>query len=318
MKILVTGAAGFIGSHLTEKILENPENEVIGIDCLIGPTPGKLKTLNLQTLKHQSRFTFHQENLLDLNLTDLLQGVDVVFHLAAIPGVRSSWGCEFEPYVFNNILATQRLLEACIGSSVKKFVFASTSSVYGDKSGQVSEDMELTPLSPYGATKLTGETMCKLYRENFGLPLVVLRYFTVYGPRQRPDMAFHRFIKQIILGETLTIFGDGNQTRDFTYIDDCILGTTAVLEAENVLGETINIGGNEQASILEIIAMLENISNKKAKISFQQKVKGEPRQTWANIEKAKNLLSYSPRISLYEGLQKEFLFLSSVYKEGDL
>jgi len=316
MKILVTGAAGFIGSHLCEKLLENTNNQVIGIDSFIGPTPSTLKQHNLITLVKNPHFTFINEHLLNCDLQKLLVGIDVVYHLAAIPGVRSSWGNDFYPYVENNIVVTQRLLEACKDLKLEKFIYASTSSIYGEKDGKVSENMVPRPLSPYGATKLTGEHLCHIYQESYGIPVVVLRYFTVYGPRQRPDMAFHRFIKQMILNEPITIFGDGKQTRDFTYINDCIEGTSAVISAKNVIGETINIGGKERSSVLDIISLLEQITNKKAKIEFSQKVKGEPRQTWADISKADNLLNYFPTTTLEKGLEKEFHYFQSIYKEG--
>lgn len=247
MKILVTGAAGFIGSHLCEELLKDKKHNVIGIDDFIGPTPFSLKLKNLKNLLPEKRFTFIKENLLTADLASLLEGVDVIFHLAAIPGVRSSWGNHFHPYAAHNIQALQRLLEACREHSIQTFVFASTSSVYGEKQGKVSENTSLSPLSPYGVTKLTGEKLCHVYKQSFGIPIVILRFFTVYGPRQRPDMAFHRLIKQHLQQKPLTIFGDGQQSRDFTYISDCVKGITAVLGKPHLIGETVNIGGAERA-----------------------------------------------------------------------
>ncbi|MCA1031205.1 NAD-dependent epimerase/dehydratase family protein [Bacillus timonensis] len=316
MKILVTGAAGFIGSSLCEELVRDEKNEVFGIDCFIGPTPTALKDVNVKKLLHHPRFQFRQENLLSVDLPSLLEDIDVVYHLAAIPGVRSSWGKDFDPYVTNNISVTQRLLEASKNKQLKKFIYASTSSVYGEKQGKVSEDLLPEPLSPYGVTKLTGEHLCSVYRESFRVPTVILRYFTVYGPKQRPDMAFHRFIKQIIHDEPITIFGDGKQTRDFTFIDDCVKGTASVLHQDNIIGEIINIGGKERSSVLEIIELLERVSGKQAKKQFQTKVTGEPMHTWADIRKASSLLNYSPQTSLEEGLKKEYEFFSAFYEGG--
>jgi nucleoside-diphosphate-sugar epimerase len=314
MKILVTGAAGFVGSYLCERLLEEPTYHVTGVDTFIGPTPPSIKKKNLQSLLEHPRFYFIQENLLDANLEQLLKGVDAIYHLSAIPGVRSSWGDEFAPYIYNNILATQKLLESLKGLNIKRFLYISTSSVYGEKVGKVSEEAMLNPLSPYGITKLTGEQLCRVYENSFDVPLVVLRYFTVYGPRQRPDMAFHRFMRQLWTNQPITVFGDGLQTRDFTYIDDCITATKAALTADGVLGETINIGGKERSSVLEIISRLEQITGRKALLSFSSGLKGEPKHTWADISKAERLLDYSPAIPLKEGLEKEWLYIQELYR----
>ncbi|MCB7159081.1 NAD-dependent epimerase/dehydratase family protein [Bacillus subtilis] len=314
MKILVTGAAGFIGSHLCEELLKDKKHNVIGIDDFIGPTPFSLKLKNLKNLLPEKRFTFIKENLLTADLAPLLEGVDVIFHLAAIPGVRSSWGNHFHPYAAHNIQALQRLLEACREHSIQTFVFASTSSVYGEKQGKVSENTSLSPLSPYGVTKLTGEKLCHVYKQSFGIPIVILRFFTVYGPRQRPDMAFHRLIKQHLQQKPLTIFGDGQQSRDFTYISDCVKGITAVLGKPRLIGETVNIGGAERASVIKVVSLIEDISGRKATLHFSDKIAGEPRNTWADISKAKQLLHYNPATSLKDGLTNEITYLSSLYQ----
>ncbi|WP_175638541.1 NAD-dependent epimerase/dehydratase family protein [Metabacillus schmidteae] len=313
MKILVTGAAGFIGSHLCEKLLNDPKNKLIGVDTFIGPTPINLKEINLQSLKNHPRFQFIESDLLTADLDNLLSEVDTIYHLAGMPGVRSSWGKDFDPYVTYNILVTQRLLETAKTKNLKKFIYASTSSIYGEKSGKVSEDSIPTPLSPYGITKLTGEYLCHVYNKSFNVPIVVVRFFTVYGPRQRPDMAFHRFIAQILKEEPITIFGDGTQSRDFTFISDCVEATSSVLHHDHLIGRTINIGGKERASINEIITMLEQITGKKAKINYTDKVSGEPKHTWADITLAQTLLNYDPKISLKEGLAREMNYIRSVY-----
>ena len=313
MKILVTGAAGFIGSHLCEKLLIDSSHEVIGIDAFIGPTPEKIKQMNLVNLSNHPRFTLIRGDLMTVNLDELLKGIDIIYHLAAIPGVRTSWGKEFGPYVTNNISVTQRLLEAVKDKDIQKFIYASTSSVYGNTDGKVTENANMSPLSPYGITKLTAEQLCKVYHKNFHIPIVTVRFFTVYGPRQRPDMAFHRFISQILKEEPITIFGNGTQSRDFTYIKDCIEGTTAILHKDNCIGQTINIGGKERATVNEVISILEVLTGKKARMNYLPKIIGESEHTWADISNANKLLDYNPKIYLREGLVEEIAYISSLY-----
>lgn len=315
MNILITGVAGFIGSHLGEQLLSQTDVNVIGIDQDVANEPNKFG--NIENLLQHQRFQFYDLNLLKDDFVPLLNDIQVIYHLAGIPGVRSSWGDEFETYLLHNGLVTQKLLEACRSLPIDKFIYISTSSVYGEKTGKVSEDMLPTPLSPYGITKLTGEQLCKVYHHYFDVPVVILRYFTVYGPRQRSDMAFHRFIKQLLLDEPLIVYGDGNQTRDFTYVKDCVKATASVANAANVIGETINIGGKERASVLDVITLLEQLLNKKAQISFVEKAKGEPVQTWANISKAERLLNYEPTVSLNEGLKHEIDYLSKRYSREE-
>lgn len=314
MRILVTGAAGFIGSHLCEKLLTN-NHQVVGVDSFIGPTPQHLKQENIRNLVSNPKFTFHNVDLLTADLDGLLKDIDTIYHLAGIPGVRASWGKDFDPYVTNNIHVTQRLLEAAKNHPIHKFIFASTSSVYGEMSGKIKEDASLFPLSPYGITKLTGEHLCNVYRNVHGVPIVKLRFFTVYGPRQRPDMAFHRFIKQILKGDPLTAFGDGTQSRDFTYIDDCIDGIEALLDKDHVIGETFNIGGKERATVNEVISTIERLSGEKAKIIYLPKINGEPKHTWADIANATSILDYHPKISLEQGLAREIDYIRSIYSE---
>jgi len=311
MKILVTGAAGFIGSHLCERLLLNNDCEVIGLDGLINPSLNQTKQRNLSLLLPNPRFQFHQVDLRQADLKRILTGVKVVYHLAGLPGVRTCWGTDFAAYVEHNILATQILLEAVRDCRLEKFVYISTSSVYGEKIGRVAEDSIPTPLSPYGVSKLTGEYLCKVYQASYGIPVVILRYFTVYGPRQRTDMAFQRFITGILQHEPIQIYGDGQQTRDFTFIGDCVTGTAAVLQATGVIGETINIGGRERASIMEVIALIEDLLHEKAILEFREGLKGEPRDTWADIGKAQSLLNYNPDYSLQTGLEQQINYLTN-------
>lgn len=313
MKILVTGAAGFIGSHLCEKLLADKQNEVVGVDTFIGPTPFELKQINLQNLCKHSRFQLIEADLLTADLEKILSNIDIIYHLAGMPGVRSSWGKDFDPYVMNNIMVTQRLLEAVKDIPLKKFIYASTSSVYGEKAGKVTENAYLTPLSPYGITKLTGEHLCHVYLKSYHIPIITVRFFTVYGPRQRPDMAFHRFSAQILKGEPVTIYGDGTQSRDFTYISDCINGIIPIAYKDGLIGQTINIGGKERATVNEVISLIEQITGKKASCHYSPRISGEPKHTWADISTAQKLLEYRPEISLKEGLAKEMDYIRMIY-----
>jgi len=314
MNILVTGAAGFIGSNLCEELLTNERVNVVGVDFFIGPTPKEIKKRNLMRLFNHPRFTFINEDLLKMNWKNNLKGIDYVYHLAGMPGVRSSWGPDFSDYVRNNIDVTQRLLEACKKIPIKKFIYSSTSSVYGEKVGKVSEEAKPEPLSPYGITKLTGEYLCHVYRKSFGVPTVILRYFTVYGPRQRSDMAFHTFIKKALEDKPIQIYGDGEQSRDFTYVTDCVKATAAVALAEHVIGETLNVGGKERSSVLAIVTLLEKLLDKKIQLEFSSGAIGEPKHTWADISKAEKLIGYEPTVSLEMGLKKEIDYIRDIYK----
>src|SRR6266550_652055 len=225
MKCLVTGAAGFIGSHLSEALVEQGDS-VLGIDCFTNYYPKRIKVQNLRRLRGMKNFRFVEADLSSARLSPILRGVETVFHLAAQPGVRASWGKSFSYYVRDNIVATQRLLEAVKGSPVEKFVYASSSSIYGDSERlPTPEDSMPRPVSPYGATKLAGESLCNVYFRNHSVPVVSLRYFTVYGPRQRPDMAFSVFISRIARGLELVVYGDGEQRRDFTFVADTAAAT---------------------------------------------------------------------------------------------
>lgn len=314
MKIVVTGAAGFIGSHLCTHLLQNPDHEVIGIDVFLNSgTPRWIRERNLQAIVPSSKFTFIEMDLLNVDWDSILPGVDIIYHLAGVPGVRSSWGADFKSYVANNIIVTQKLLEACRAYPIRKFIYSSTSSVYGEKTGRVPEDAITSPLSPYGVSKLSGEHLCRVYFQNDALPIVICRLFTVYGPRQRPDMAFHRFIKQILSGQPVQIYGDGRQSRDFTYVDDCVSALISAAYADGVIGETINIGGKERASVLKCIAMLEQTFGHQVSTEFIGQIYGEPQHTWADISKAQKLLHYDPKVDLVQGILKEMNDLQSLY-----
>ena len=312
--ILVTGAAGFIGSHLCEELLKTEAYQVIGLDAMLDlTTPVWIKERNLAQLMQHPRFQFVTHNLLTVLWEQLLPDVDIVYHLAGMPGVRSSWGDDFVHYARHNILATQRLLEGCRRYEVERFIFASTSSVYGEKHGRVSETATTEPLSPYGITKLTCEHLCRVYGEDEGVPITVLRFFTVYGPRQRPDMAFHRFIRQMLEKRPVTLYGDGMQSRDFTYVDDCVKAIAACAEAKGIIGETLNIGGKERATVQTCISLLEELLQRKAVIQYAGGVHGEPKSTWADTWKAEQLLSYVPTTDLKAGLAKELSYIRDLY-----
>ena len=298
--VLVTGVAGFIGSHLAEKLVNRCS--VIGIDSFTDFYPRRLKEDNLASIMSNKRFRFIDGDLLDISLKDM--DVDYIFHHAAHPGVRSSWGGNFQVYVKENILCTQKLLEESLNLNVKKIVFASSSSVYGDALElPMLEETLPKPISPYGVTKLAAENLVYLYWKNYGLPTISLRYFTVYGPRQRPDMAIIRFLKTLLTDEYAVIYGDGNQTRDFTYISDVV--NANILAAESpTMGDVFNIGSGSETSINDLLNLLEKISGKKIMRKYVEKQKGDVRHTIASIKKAEKILGYKPTVSIEEGLIK--------------
>lgn len=305
---LVTGVAGFIGSSLAEALIEKGFY-VRGIDCFLKNYDEKTKKNNLRNLLKESRFEFIKGNLLTYDLKSLLEGVDYVFHLAGLPGVRESWGKKFEKYLENNTLATQRLLEAARGEELKKFIFASSSSVYGDaESFPTSERILPRPISPYGVTKLAAEQLCLLYCKNFNVPVVVLRYFTVYGPRQRPDLFFYKLIRAVILDEKIEVYGDGNQTRSFTYVDDIVNACILAMNSP-ISGEVFNIGGGARVSVNKAIEIVEELTGKKINVIRGEPKKGDARHTCASIRKARKLLGYYPKVRIKKGLYKEYLWL---------
>lgn len=315
MICIVTGAAGFIGSHLSRRLLLD-KNFVIGIDAFTDDYPRWIKERNIAPLLKDKNFEFVAKDLDDLDLPDILSRAEAVFHLAAKAGVRASWGQNFGLYLKNNIMNTQRLLEAAKDANLKKIVFASSSSVYGASPElPMMETSPVTPLSPYGVTKLAAEKLCDLYFRNYGLPAVSLRFFTVYGPGQRPDMAFHIFLKSILLGQEVTVFGDGRQTRDFTFVTDIVEACCSALSSGRP-GETYNIGGGHREKLENLFPLLEEVCRRKVLVRRIERQKGDVPDTWASIDKARRDLGFAPRTDLALGLRQEWDWIQSLYKES--
>ncbi len=307
MKALVTGCAGFIGSHLTESLLADGV-EVIGVDCFNDnyQRPPKLQNLNHQA-KDWDAFEFVPIDLSLGDLDEIVADADVIYHLAAEPGVRASWGSRFERYVRNNVVATQHLLEALRPFPDKRFVYASSSSIYGDaETFPTPEDVAPRPLSPYGMTKLSGEHLCTLYTSNHGLHTSSLRFFTVYGPRQRPDMAFHIFCRAAIEGKPLTVFGDGRQTRDFTFVEDIVAGVRAASEADIEPGLAFNLGGGSQTSVRQTLDIIAGLADRELDVTYAAKEHGDVRDTSADTSRARAQLGFDPQTRLEDGLAAEF------------
>lgn len=303
MASVVTGVAGFIGSSLAETLLERGE-QVTGIDCFIDYYPRALKEKNLKGLLANARFRFIEQNLVDVDFASLLADVDIVYHQAAQAGVRASWGKDFSIYTRNNILATQRLLEALKGTKIK-LINASSSSVYGEVTTLPMRETDIPqPVSPYGVTKLAAEHLCCLYAINYGVEAVSLRYFTVYGPRQRPDMAFHRFIKAMLRGEGIEIYGNGEQTRDFTYIQDAVSANLLAAE-RGQRGEVYNIGGGARITVNNVLELLERLTAKPARTRYNAPQKGDVTHTYADTQKAQKELMFRPNTPLEDGLKRQ-------------
>lgn len=309
MRALVTGAAGFIGSHLTGALLDRGF-EVTGIDCFTDYYPRPIKEANIAVNANRPGFRFLYGSLQHADLATVLEGKTHVFHLAAQAGVRKSWGNDFKVYTDNNIDATQRLLEFCVGKPLHRFVYASSSSLYGDNAAiPMREDALPQPVSPYGVTKLAAEQLCHLYFVNHGVPATSVRYFTVYGPRQRPDMAFNRFIRAALNGEPITIYGDGDQTRDFTYVDDAVAATIAAGE-RGVPGRAYNIGGGSRVTINHVLEIIERLAGRRLDIRREPPQKGDMRDTFADTSLARADLEFVPRVTLEQGIEEEYRWLS--------
>jgi UDP-glucuronate 4-epimerase len=298
-RVLVTGAAGFIGSHLCDALIARGD-EVLGVDAFTEYYAPERKRANL-TGAVAAGLEFRRVDLASDRLDPLLAGVDVVYHLAAQPGVRSSWGEDFDLYVRRNVVATQRLLEATHRSGVARFVFASSSSVYGDIEGAPARETDpFAPVSPYGMTKAACEGLIDVYRRVHGISAVSLRYFTAYGPRQRPEMAFAAFVQAILAGKPLHVLGDGRQTRDFTFVGDVVAATIAA--AELGTEPAYNISGGSSSTLLGAIEELESLTGRHALISHSPAARGDASRTSADLTAATRDLGYSPAVSLRQGL----------------
>ena len=305
-RALVTGCAGFIGSHLTESLLTDGL-EVLGIDCFNNNYGRADKLSNLAHAQDWDEFQFVPLDLAAGDLRPLVEECDVVFHLAAEPGVRASWSERFELYVRNNVLGTHQLLKALAEDTDRRLVFASSSSIYGEAEACPTAETAIPmPVSPYGVSKLTGEQLCHAYRANHGLNFVALRFFSVYGPRQRPDMAFRRFCEAAISKKEITLFGDGTQTRDFTYVSDIVNATRKAAIAEGPLGRSINVGGGSSASLLSTLDLLKEIHGGPVALRDAEHQEGDVRDTGADTKLAEQLLGFRSTTSLAEGLVTQY------------
>jgi UDP-glucose 4-epimerase len=310
MRALVTGAAGFIGSHLAGALLDLG-SEVTAIDCFTDYYPRAMKEANVAANAGRPGFRFVEARIQDADLPPLLDGVTHVYHLAAQAGVRKSWGREFRVYTENNIDASQLLLEACVGRPLHRFVYASSSSLYGDQVPiPMREDALPQPVSPYGVTKLAAEQLCHLYFVNHQVPTTSVRYFTVYGPRQRPDMAFHRFIKAALTGQPISLYGDGEQTRDFTYVSDAVSATVAAGE-RGVPGRAYNVGGGSRVTVNHVLELIAKLAGRPLDVRREAVQKGDMRDTFADTTLARGDLGFVPAVSLEQGLEAEYRWISS-------
>jgi nucleoside-diphosphate-sugar epimerase len=312
--VVVTGAAGFIGSHLCERLLADG-HEVVGIDSFSDYYERPLKERNLEVALENPNFALEELDLHHAYVRKALRGAKAVFHLAGQPGVRPSWGDHFDRYVQDNIVATQRLLEALRHVEVERLVFASSSSVYGDAEMFPTKETALPrPVSPYGMTKLAAEHLVWVYMRNFGIPATSLRYFTVYGPRQRPDMAFTLFMRALVNNEEIEIFGDGEQTREFTFVSDAVDGTVKAMSA-GVAGGIINLGGGSRVTVNRVLATLEEITGLEARRKLVPAAPGDPRHTGASINVAREKLGWEPRVSLRDGLSRQWGWFEAALAE---
>ena len=303
MRVLITGAAGFIGSHLTEACLARGW-DVVAVDSLTTYYSPAAKVRNAEHFSAHPKCDYLEQDVLDVDLRSVLAETDVVFHLAAQAGVRASWGQSFDVYTQLNVTVLQRLLEAARDVGLDKFVFASSSSVYGDaESLPTAEDQVLRPVSPYGATKALGEHLSYLYARNYGVPVVMLRFFSVYGPRQRPDMAFHRAIEAALHDREFTLFGDGGQTRDFTYVADIVEGTIASA-LDGAPGRAYNLGGGSRVSMLEVLDTIRGEAGR-LEVRHEETQRGDARDTAAEITRAAEDFGYAPKWDVASGLREQ-------------
>ncbi|HEV2353233.1 MAG TPA: NAD-dependent epimerase/dehydratase family protein [Puia sp.] len=323
MKILVTGAAGFIGSHVVAKLLEQG-HEVMGVDSFDIYYSRSQKEKNLMPVLLHPKFKLVEDNLADMALVKVVKGTEAIVHLAAQPGVRGSWGSSFHRYITNNIQVTQKLLEESKANKLKRFVYASSSSVYGDHAPQegqdvavLHEEMICKPRSPYGVTKLAAEKLVQLYHQEYKMPTVSLRFFSVYGPGQRPDMAFNRFCHSILHDAALTVYGDGKQVRDFTFVDDVVEVIAAAVTSETAVGEVVNVGGGSPCTLMEAVTMLEEISGKTCPKTFLERQKGDVFSTRADTAKLERIFGVKPKTPLREGLVKQWEWMQKFVQAED-
>lgn len=305
-RILVTGAAGFIGSTLVDTLLGQGA-AVTGVDAFLENYPSSRKRANIAPALRNASFRFVEADLRSEPLEPLLEGVTHVVHLAALPGVRASWGEPFRAYAEHNVIATQRLLEAVRLHPVERVVVASSSSIYGLPTRfPTPEDEMPRPISPYGVTKLATEALLHAYWASFQLPVVALRYFTVYGPRQRSDMGIHQFFEAARAGTPISIYGDGGQTRDFTFVDDAVQATAAALFRPAVPGLVYNIGGGHRVTLHDLLATIEIVSGLSIERRLVAAPPGDPRDTSADTARARRDLGYEPRTDLTQGLRRQW------------
>lgn len=306
MRALVTGVAGFIGSTLAQRLLRDGHT-VVGIDSFTDYYDVSIKNSNVARVDHPN-FKLLTRDINSMDLTNEVGDVDWIFHQAGQPGVRKSWGHDFQDYVQSNVQATQKLLEwAKAGTRLQKFVYASSSSVYGNaETYPTTEVLRPQPLSPYGVTKLAAEHLCTLYAANFGVPTVSLRYFTVYGPGQRPDMAFTRFVKAAITGGAIEIYGDGEQVRDFTFVEDVVDANVRAASQGTPLGSVYNVAGGSNVSMNEVLDIIRRISGSRLDVRYVKSVAGDVRRTSGSVDRIREDLAWKPAISLEDGLARHF------------
>lgn len=302
MQALVTGVAGFVGSHLAEALVARGDR-VRGVDCFTPYYERSVKEGNLAGVAGEAGFEMVEADLRTAAIADLLDSVDVVFHQAAQAGVRLSWSEHFAEYVEHNVLATQRLLEACRDRTPSRVVYASSSSVYGNATRYPTSEHDLPqPHSPYGVTKLAAEHLCGLYAANWGLPTVALRYFTVYGPRQRPDMATHRLIEAALTGDAFPLYGDGSAVRDFTFVADVIAANLAAADADVAGGTVLNVAGGSSTTMQELIEMVGALVGSPVPLDRQPGQPGDVDRTGGSVDRTTEQLGWTPEVGLRDGV----------------